>query len=467
VQRKSTVDSRRDTSTKYGNTRDCLRILASTTYQLIRARSSFAEELRMEDFFTTTRRLPERHPYFFAGRTEVELAVSIEAFMNHPWGWSAFYAFATDDEGGRWKALWITDNTFICAEYDNVLVEDQGGQQEYYQIQHATFTTTCGERYDLVLAMGYTETASLSAEAYSVFWHAVTTSNCVKLKLHHWDAANGLCSGPALSQLFELNPSLELLEFEDLTFDEASCRALATLERTDLEVAFDGCYFEPRGAKDAVIEWLRHSQVVTKLEGCAMNDSIISALSENTSVKVFSFLSTTDRRSDLAGALAGNQGIENLTAWLLSDETWSVLLRSLWAHPRIHSVRLFFLHPRLSAASKTSMNNAVLRLVQRNTVVHTIDLPDYAKDEEFFQNFIVPRLEMNRSYFEDQRQALTRANPSVRGQLLGRALHVVRSNPDLLFRLLSENVPAFVLLDDEDDPVIPWTWCCLLRGTYW
>jgi hypothetical protein len=32
-------------------------------------------------------------------------------------------------------------------------------------------------------------------------------------------------------------------------------------------------------------------------------------------------------------------------------------------------------------------------------------------------------------------------------------LHVVRSNPDLLFRFLSENVPAFVRSDDG--PITP------------
>jgi hypothetical protein len=99
------------------------------------------------------------------------------------------------------------------------------------------------------------------------------------------------------------------------------------------------------------------------------------------------------------------------------------------------------------------MNNAVLRLAQCNTVVHTIDLPYGVKDEALFHNSIVPRLEMNRSCFEDQRQALTRADPSIRGQLLGRALHVVRSNPDLCFRFLSENVPAFVR-SDVDGPIL-------------
>ena len=98
--------------------------------------------------------------------------------------------------------------------------------------------------------------------------------------------------------------------------------------------------------------------------------------------------------------------------------------------------------------------NAILQLVQCNTVVHTIEVFPYVRlHNEFFENSIVPRLEMNRNYFEEQRQALTRAHHAIRGQLLARALHVVRNNPDLLFRFLSENVPAFVRSDDG--PVIP------------
>jgi hypothetical protein len=354
------------------------------------------------------------------------------------------------DEGEMWKVLCFTENTCIYVEDDT----NFGCDLEEYASLRASFTTTSGERYNLVLAMEDTDTASLSAEASCVFWHAVTTSNCVELMLHHTCYARvKLCSGTALSQFLESSLSLELLEFGNVTFKEAHCRALATLERTDLEITFNGCSFDPRGANDTVIEWFRHSQAVTKLERCAMNDSILSALSENTSVKILSIISTTDGHSDLAGALAGNQGIESLTACLLSDETWSVLLRSLWAHPRIQSISLIF-NFRMSAATKTDIMNAVLRLAQCNTVVHTIDLPDNANDVEFFQNSIVPRLEMNRSCFEDQRQALTRADPSIRGQLLGRALRVVHSNPDLLFRFLSENVPAFVRSDEEDN-IIP------------
>jgi hypothetical protein len=100
--------------------------------------------------------------------------------------------------------------------------------------------------------------------------------------------------------------------------------------------------------------------------------------------------------------------------------------------------------------------NAVLQLAQCNTVVHTIDLSDSEKDGAFFQHSIVPRLEMNRNCFEDQRRALTRADPSIRGPLLGQALHVVHYNPDLLFRFLSDNVTAFVR-SDEDGPIVPTT----------
>jgi hypothetical protein len=86
----------------------------------------------------------------------------------------------------------------------------------------------------------------------------------------------------------------------------------------------------------------------------------------------------------------------------------------------------------------------VLQMLQYNTVVQQINLSDNLKDDEIYENSIVPRLEMNRSRFEEQRQALKRADPSIRSRVLGRALHVVRYNPDLFFRFLSENVPAFV-----------------------
>jgi hypothetical protein len=82
-------------------------------------------------------------------------------------------------------------------------------------------------------------------------------------------------------------------------------------------------------------------------------------------------------------------------------------------------------------------------------VVHTIELP--FNNEEVYQNAILPRLEMNRNSFLVQRRAVKRADPSIRPQLLGRALHVVRYNPELVFLFLSENVPAFVRTEEEEN----------------
>jgi hypothetical protein len=58
----------------------------------------------MEHFFTPTRRLHDWYdcigiPLEY---TEVQLAVSIESFMNQRWGWSDLYDFATEDEREMW-----------------------------------------------------------------------------------------------------------------------------------------------------------------------------------------------------------------------------------------------------------------------------------------------------------------------------------------------------------------------------
>jgi hypothetical protein len=95
--------------------------------------------------------------------------------------------------------------------------------------------------------------------------------------------------------------------------------------------------------------------------------------------------------------------------------------------------------------------NAIVQMLHLNTVVQTIDLFHGFDAEEVYRNSILPRLEMNRGCFEVQRQAVKRADPSIRPQLLGRALHVVRYNPELVFLFLSENVPAFVRTEEKEE----------------
>jgi hypothetical protein len=116
----------------------------------------------------------------------------------------------------------------------------------------------------------------------------------------------------------------------------------------------------------------------------------------------------------------------------ISDETWSLVIRSLTAHPRITFLSIENRwNSRYSAELKTIWMGAIIELIHLNTVIHTIeDVPEAFNDEEVYQNSILLRLEMNRTCFEVQRRAVKRADPSIRPQLLGRALHVVRYNPN-------------------------------------
>jgi hypothetical protein len=258
--------------------------------------------------------------------------------------------------------------------------------------------------------------------------------------------------------------SLHALEFRGFDFEEEHCRALATLQRNDLEVKITQCSLDPQDAEDTFIEWFRHNQVLTELNYCEMGSPIFSALSGNDSVKKIAldaqiFGPSEENMRSLFLALPGNTGIEQLAFRRLemSVETWILLFRSLTMHPQIKF--LFIASPfafRYSAESKTTIVNAIIQMLQHNTVVQTIELPDDFRDEEVSQNSILPRLEMNRTCFEVQRLAVKRADPSIRPQLLGRVLHAVRYNPNLVFQFLSENVPAFVRTEEEDeDSAIP------------
>jgi hypothetical protein len=88
--------------------------------------------------------------------------------------------------------------------------------------------------------------STLPTEVYAVFWRAITTSNCIKLKI---PKLGWLASGSILSQFLEGNPSLKVLEFTNTCFEEDHCRALATLQSTDLEVKFYLCVFIPQDAE--------------------------------------------------------------------------------------------------------------------------------------------------------------------------------------------------------------------------
>jgi hypothetical protein len=388
---------------------------------------------------------------------EVQLSVPVEDFLVYRWDWKELRTFLIG--GVTPKLLWITGSAFLVVDehymssFDHQIYISANIMQATSHEEHALFLVLMAPEDKITAEVG-------------VFWRAVATSNSVQLTINDGLGVRGTGtpSGPLLSQFLRESPSLKFLDFDKFHFEEEHCRALASLQRTDLKISLSHCKLDPQDAEDTFIEWFRHNQVVTELNCCVMGSRIISALSGNNSVKSLKVESCFFEKEMrfLLQALPGNMGIEHLTVIVddeRSDEFWCLLFHSLSTHPRIECVAHEDDHRLmgdLSAESKTTMMNAILQMLRHNTVVRTIALPRAFVNEEVYQNTILPRLERNRNCFEVQRRALKRADPAIRSQLLGRALHVVRYNPNLVFRFLSENVPAFVRTEEEEeDSVIP------------
>jgi hypothetical protein len=413
--------------------------------------------IAMEHLFTPTRRYQDGFddndgP---AGYTEVVLAVPVEDFLSCRWDWEDLRASLA--EGVTPNIIWITHNAFlIIAESVNAFDLDYDSLMVCIA---AEIQATSGQKQTLLLV--YTDdnavTSALTA-ACKVFWRAISSCNIVQLRIRMTNRYLGLPSGPVLSQFLRESSSLRVLDFVGFHFEEEHCRALVTLERTDLDLKLHQCLIEPRVVEDTFVEWFRHNEVLTEINCYQMGSRILSALSGNHSVKKFVLsrhTSDIDKKGmrALAQSLSGNMGIEHISLNYIdiSDDIWSLLFRSLSAHPRVNflSIRNPFLY-QFSAEAKTKRMKPILQMLYSNKVVHTIELPDAYNDEEVYQRSILPRLEMNRTCFDVQRQALKRADPSIRPQLLGRALHVVRYNPELVYLFLSENVPAFVRTEEVE-----------------
>jgi hypothetical protein len=428
----------------------------------------------MERFFSPTSRLRDRweryleytlddlddpDPDDLFEHAEVELAIPLVEFLATRWDWEDLCAFASGD------ILWITNDTTFIAVGTN-LSKKVTDDADFVYVLRATFTATNGQVHTLTLFNDWDLPVSIGA--CTLFWRAIETSNCVKIcidsRMPHGESFS---SGPILSQFLRGNPLLQRLDFLGFHFEDEHYGALATIQRTDLEVTFNECTLESQDVGATFIEWFRRNKVVTELTDCWMGSRVLEALSGNNSVKKLSFSMIDqcgeERIRALSHALATNQGIKylGLTEFEMSNETSRLLFRSLSTHPRIKRLSIWNAYSSFtySAEAKRTMLDAILRMLHLNTMVRRITLPDGFDNEEVYRNSILPRLEMNRSFFEVQRHAVKRSDPSIRPQLLGRALHVVRYNPDLVFRFLSENVPAFVRTEgeeeEEEDSTIP------------
>jgi hypothetical protein len=414
--------------------------------------------MELEQCFSPTQRLQtiweEVHdvdPFLYA---EVQLAVPAEEFLIFQWDWEDLWAFISADV--RRKFLWLTDDTFLAVGDVSEIFDDD---TPYNTLLIASSMTTSGQLQTLTLIKEMD--ADESTEACSIFWRAIETNKSDYIMIQGDDNyPSQLPSGPSLSQFLRGRPLLQSLTFRKFSFMEEHCRALATIQRTDLKITLGECALVPQNAQDIFIEWFRNNQIVTELNKCKMESSFFSALSGNNSLVKLSFAGTgrygVGCINALTEALSTNQGIRDLDLCHcnLSVEESSLLFRSLWIHPRILFLSIWQTcgsDLTSSAQAKSTIMEAILQMLRHNKTVIKIFLPTGFIREEVYQNSILPRLYMNRCEFEVQRQAVKRADPSIRPQLLGRALYVVQHNANLVYRFLSENVPAFVRTKEEEE----------------
>jgi hypothetical protein len=375
----------------------------------------FAPTERLRDIWED---LNNNDPFLYA---EVMLVVPAEEFLKIQWDWEALWAFISADV--QRKFLWLTDDTFIAVGHVSEMFEDD---TPYDCLLSTSSTTATSGRAHRTLTLIKKMDADESTEAFSVFMRAIETNRNARILIEGDDNyPSKLPSGPRLAQFLRGRPMLQLqsLDFFNFSFTEERCRALATIQRTDLRITLDECELVPMDAQDIFIEWFRHNQIVTEIDNCAIEGSFYSALSGNNSINRFSF-SATDRYDGqsfiaLTEALPTNQGIEDLAFnhCDLSVEECSLLFRSLRTHPRILYLAIReFNHLSLSlsltssAESMSTVMDAILQMLRRNTTLIRIVLPRAFDEEEVYQNSILPRLEMNQTCFEVQRQAVKRAD---------------------------------------------------------
>jgi hypothetical protein len=191
---------------------------------------------------------------------------------------------------------------------------------------------------------------------------------------------------------------------------------------------------------------------------CVIDSQILAnALTGDSRVTQFMPLIAGTDDADMAilfGALANNRGLVDLVlqGHSISDENWTILCQSLSAHPTLTSLYLCNTRRRshiLSFEKNAHRTRLLADMVQRNTVLQTIELSASERDDQIYTEEIKPYLVTNQYRPRVHAIKKTKDGP-FREKVLGRAVYSVRSKPNLVWMLLSENVDAFARSEEEE-----------------
>ena len=274
-------------------------------------------------------------------------------------------------------------------------------------------------------------------------------------------------SGVALSHFFQDssrdNSNLRMVHFSGMALSEDQSLALGTmpsrLASNDVEIRLSGCSLagDGRGAAAAAFVGCLQSDRggPVSLFRCKIRSHILTTIligkSRVTRIKLGYYdMSDPVLMALLFGTvLASNRGLVDLDlrCHSISDESWSILCHSLEQHPSLTSLDLRDTRPTRQASKevmleqKRTRTGAIADLLERNTILQTVHLSEQERESRIYTELIQPRLEMN--LYRARILAIndsTQNDRPFREKVLGRALHCVRSNPNLVQMCLSQNM---------------------------
>jgi hypothetical protein len=344
--------------------------------------------------------------------------------------------------------VWMTPGVYVCTTYTACRTID-------------LLVLFLGDNFDTKLFVFVLEgTATAVATATCEFLLRLLPT-CQHDDLYIQGANDGVptpMSGAALSVLFQENrDNLRKVTVTYMTLSEDQCLVMATMSRLDVEIILRYCYLADNAA-GAFVACLHTDRGPVKVYECKIDNQILArALAGDSRVTRLKIDYRAANDADMAiwiAALANNRGLVDLDFQSnfisISNENWSILCESLKAHPTLTSLDLNSTYSRRwSTEDKAHRTSLLAETMKENTVLRTIRLPANERNEQIYTSEIHPHLETN---LYRPRVLIVKKTIEItfREKVLGRALYCVRSNPNLVWMFLSENVDAFVRWEEEE-----------------
>lgn len=297
-----------------------------------------------------------------------------------------------------------------------------------------------------------------STPAYDLLLHLAATclekGISISYRKRCGDVPSGL-PGPVFAQFLAVE-SLEHVYLGRPELAEEHVRALATCSRTDCKVTIGNLLFLSVVAESAFIEACNADTGPTHLTVSDYRDlpTLTAALCGNSRIKYVNLFPCQRCGTGLEALFRGlgeNLGLRTLDLCMTAivGECWVILCESLKGHPTMETVDLLgTLHPSCTSYDKVARTRALADMLRENTVLESLPLGMFERDEGIYQDEILPSLRRNCNL--SKIATINKIKTEVlRRQVLGRSFSCTEGNAVLIWATLSQN--ADVAFPNEEE----------------